>query len=80
VPAYSLLVGIMVFVMLFAGALAVVGAASAKNGQGAATSMGAFGVFAVGCGILFVCVGIGLFIWYVVLVHQVRNSVRRYLE
>jgi hypothetical protein len=80
VPTYSVLVGIMIGVMFFAGALAVAGAVSAKNGQGAATSMGAFGVFAVGCGILFVCVGIGLFIWYVVLVHQVRNSVRRYLE
>ncbi len=80
VPAYSLLMGIMFVIMIFAGALAVVGAASAKTGQGAATSMGAFGIFAVGCGILFVCVGIGLFIWYVVLVHQVRNSVRQYLE
>ncbi len=79
VPCLVVLAFVMGIVMFVIMGVAIFGAASSSTGQGAAGSLGAAAIFMIGCGILFLCVEIGLFIWYVVIVHQVRNAVRNYV-
>ncbi len=66
----------MYFVMVFALAGSMIGTMSSGN----ADYLAGGGLFGMGCSILFFCVYVGLFVWYTMLIHQVRNAVRGYLE
>jgi hypothetical protein len=67
-------------IAIFSG-LAMFGvAANTQSPEGMAGGMGAFFVLGMICNLILVCVWIALVIWYVVLIHRVRNAVRDYVD
>ena len=79
VPCIMVLVVVMYVVMFVALGVAAFGAASSNTGQGAMASMGAFGIFGMVCSIVFFCIYVGMIVWYIMLIHKVRNAVKNYL-
>jgi len=72
----SIIMGVLMVVVMGA---ATFGAASSSTGQGAAANMGGAVIFMAGCGLLFLCIAIGMVVWYILLVHQLRKAVKNYV-
>ena len=84
IGAYAFLLIPMAIVALFLGAgAAVFGVASARTGQAAAANAAnaaaGFAMLGVSCFILLILIGVGLFVWYMVLLYQVRSAVDGWL-
>ena len=83
---YAVVAPIVPIVLAFAFGMALVSsfAAGPRNVSGAVGNAAGTGTaFAVGgglCMILMFLIGLGLFIWYMVLVHQVRSAVSAWLD
>jgi hypothetical protein len=80
----SLLFGAIAFVMMLilviVGVASVFGAAGANSATGALQTMGAFMIFAIFMGGLLALGSLALYVWYILLVTQVRNLVDRHLS
>lgn len=85
---FGALVGLMAFVLPFVGAAAIIGigASSAGSNNASATAgnmAGAGAAVLIGgvvCGALLLLIGLALFIWYIILLYQVRGTVDRWLD
>jgi hypothetical protein len=55
-------------------------AANTQSPEGVAGGMGAFFIIGMICNLILVCIWIGIVIWYIVLIHRVRNAVRDYVD
>jgi hypothetical protein len=71
----AVVVFVLFVLMAIVGAVSVVGAAGARSASGAFTAMGAFLIFTVFMGGVMVFGSLALYVWYVLLVTQVRNLV-----
>jgi hypothetical protein len=81
VPCLVVVLPVLFCVMAMIGGLATLGVVSQSNSpQGAAGGFGAMVILGLVCDILFLCIWVGMYIWYVVLVHQARNAVRDYVH
>ena len=52
---------------------------STASSGGNTDYLAAGGIMGFICGILFLCIYIGMFVWYVLVIHQVRNAVKNYV-
>jgi hypothetical protein len=81
VPCLAVLMPVLFCVLAMIGGVATLGvAANANSPQGTAGSVGAFFILGAICELIYVAIWIGIYIWYVVLVHRVRNAVRNYVD
>jgi hypothetical protein len=72
------------FVLLLLGVgAAAFGVASSHNGQAAAANaanaMAGFAILGISCFILLILIGVGFFVWYMVLLYQTRSAVDGWL-
>jgi hypothetical protein len=80
-PVLIVVLPLLSCLMAMIGGFAMLGVAANSNSpQGTAGSVG--GMFLLGaiCNLVLICIWIGMFIWYVVIVHKVRNAVRGYVD
>jgi hypothetical protein len=82
VYAFLLIPIAFVFLLLGVGAAAF-GFASSRGGQAAAANAAntaaGFAMLGISCFILLILIGVGLFVWYMVLLYQVRSTVEGWL-
>ena len=70
---------VMFIIILIAGVASFFGAAGASTGAGAAGALGAFAIFAIIMCVLIALGSLARYVWYILLVTQVRGLVDRHL-
>jgi hypothetical protein len=81
VPILIVVLPLLGCLMAMIGGVAMLGvAANSNTPQGTAGSVGGMFLLAMICNLVLVCIWIGMFIWYIVIIHKVRNAVRDYVD
>jgi hypothetical protein len=81
IPVLIVVLPLLSCLMAMIGGFAMLGVAANSNSpQGTAGSVGGMFLLVMICNLVIVCIEIGMFIWYVVIVHKVRNAVRDYVD